>query len=128
LINKLLLAHVSYDQAIRVLLTPIADPYALNIMVEDPLNDLWSTGTVAESLKDVLGATYGSLIITICEIAEILDTITRYLNIHGSQKVCCFLFPFLGFLHPSLTKIKLSFTGNQQTQKHSCGESSDCKD
>ena len=78
---------VSFDQAVSVLLKPIADIDDLNTMVEDPLNDLWTSGTIADNLRNKLEMAYDPLVDTIGEIAEILGSIATPLHIQGSQKV-----------------------------------------
>ena len=87
LIQELYTLRASYDQAIDILLKPIADTDDLTVMVENPLSDLWTTGAIANTLRDLLGSTYDPLILTISEIREILDGIAAHLNLQGSQQV-----------------------------------------
>ena len=57
------------------------------MMVEDPLCDQWTTGPIANSLRDKLGLLYNPLMLTVGEIAEILSGIAAHLSIQGSQQV-----------------------------------------
>jgi hypothetical protein len=87
LVQELYTLRASYDQAIYLLLKPIAEPDDLTRMVEDPRSDLWIAGPMADKLRDILGSAYDALILTIDEIAEILGAIAAYLDIEGSQQV-----------------------------------------
>ncbi|OAP56785.1 hypothetical protein AYL99_08897 [Fonsecaea erecta] len=87
LVLKLYIIRVSYDQAVRLLLAPIADLADQITMMEDPRSQLWREGPLAESLRDKLGPVYDPFILTIDEVAEILVEIASSLNIPGSQQV-----------------------------------------
>ncbi|KAI9761902.1 MAG: hypothetical protein M1840_001518 [Geoglossum simile] len=86
LVQELYTLRAFYDQAICLLLKPIADTEDLTMMVEDPLSDLWTTGAIADELRDVLGPAYDPLILAIGEIAEILGDIAAHLNIQRLQQ------------------------------------------
>ena len=87
LVQELYTLRASYDQAINLLLKPIADTNELITMVEDPLNDLWTAGPIAAKLQDMLGPAYDPLVLAIGEVAEILGGIAAHLNVQGSQQV-----------------------------------------
>ncbi|KAH0551799.1 hypothetical protein GP486_006982 [Trichoglossum hirsutum] len=86
LVQELYTLRAFYDQAISLLLKPIADTEDLATMVEDPLSDLWNAGPIADKLRDMLGPAYDPLILEIGEIAEILGDIAVHLNIQGPQQ------------------------------------------
>lgn len=87
LVQELYTLRASFDQAILVLLKPIAEPEELNAMMEDLGSDLWRTGSIADDLRNTLGSAYDPLILTIREIAEELGLIAAHLNLEGSQQV-----------------------------------------
>jgi hypothetical protein len=87
LVQELYTLRASYDQAIEILLKPIAEPDDSITMMEDARSDLWNDGPIADGLRDTLGSAYDPLILTILEIAEILGSIAAHLNIEGSQQV-----------------------------------------
>lgn len=87
LIQELYVIHVSYDQAIRLLLKPFARLEDQITMVEDPRSDLWTKGDIADNLRDKLGLVYSPFIFTVNEVSEILVEIASCLNIPGSQQV-----------------------------------------
>ena len=87
LLQELYTLRASYDQAILVLLKPIAEPGEANAMMEDIDSDLWKTGSIADGLRATLGSAYDPLILTVREIAEILSSIAAHLNLKGSQQV-----------------------------------------
>ncbi|KAJ5689685.1 hypothetical protein N7462_004077 [Penicillium macrosclerotiorum] len=86
LVLELYTIHTSYDQAVRVLLKPYADPADQITMMEDPRSNLWREGDIADSLRNQLGPVYGPFIHTIDEVSEILVEIAACLNIPGSQQ------------------------------------------
>ncbi|KAJ5521106.1 hypothetical protein N7463_001559 [Penicillium fimorum] len=87
LIRELYTIHISYDQAVRLLLKPFADLTDQTTMLENPQSELWRKGDVADTLRDKLGPVYSPLILTIDEVSEILVEIAVCLNIPGSQQV-----------------------------------------
>ena len=88
LIQELCMIRASYDQAIRLLLKPIADVSDLNTMMDDPTCELWTDGDIADELRGRLGTVYEPFKIAIGEVAEILVETARHLNIQGSSGVC----------------------------------------
>ncbi|OQV08180.1 hypothetical protein CLAIMM_12493 [Cladophialophora immunda] len=87
LVRELYTIRVSYDQAIRLLLAPLADLADQTTMMEDPQSPLWREGDIADELRDRLGPVYHPFILTIDEVTEILVEIASSLNIPGSQQV-----------------------------------------
>jgi hypothetical protein len=87
LIQELYTIRASYDQALRLLLKPLADLADQTTMMEDPRSELWREGDIADNLRDKLGPVYGPFILTIDEVSEILVEIASCLNIPGSQQV-----------------------------------------
>ena len=87
LVQELYTLRASYDQAIEILLKPVAELEDATTMMEDPRSDLWEAGPIADRLRDTLGSAYDPLILTILEIAEILGSIAVHLNIEGLQQV-----------------------------------------
>jgi hypothetical protein len=87
LVHELYILRASYDQAIEILLKPVAEPEDWTKMLENSRSDLWKVGPIADSLRDTLGSAYDPLILTILEIADILGCIAMHLNIQGSQQV-----------------------------------------
>lgn len=99
LVQELYILWTSYDSAILILLKPVADINDIAVMVEDPLCGLWTTGPIANSLRDKLGLLYNPLMLTIGEIAEILSGIAAHLSIQGSQQV------YVALLHMPLGRL-----------------------
>jgi hypothetical protein len=87
LVQELYTLRASYEQAIEILLKPIAEPEDSITMMDNPRSDLWKVGPVADRLRDTFGSAYKPLIFTIEEISEILGSIAAHLNIKGSQQV-----------------------------------------
>lgn len=85
--KELYILRTSFDEAVKILLREIAEPDELIVMLEDPSNQLWTTGPTADGLREALGPTYDPFVLTIVEINEILLSITKHLNIDGAQLV-----------------------------------------
>jgi hypothetical protein len=87
LVQELYTLRASYDQVIYLLLDPITEKDELSAMVDDPRSVFWTASPIADHVRDILGSAYDPLILTIDEIAEILEAIAAHLNIPGSQQV-----------------------------------------
>ncbi|KAL3468872.1 hypothetical protein BJX99DRAFT_265738 [Aspergillus californicus] len=84
LIQELYTLRASFDQATHLLLQPFVDGDDMAAM-KDPLSDLWSSGSIADSLRGAMGVAYDPLLLTIGEISEILCGIASHLNIQAHQ-------------------------------------------
>ncbi|KAF2271109.1 hypothetical protein CC78DRAFT_550067 [Lojkania enalia] len=86
-INELSVVYASYDQALRLLLQPIASREDVVAMMEDTRDELWTKGDVAEELRNHLGAAWKPCVMTIEEVSDSLLEISQHLNIAGAQLV-----------------------------------------
>ncbi|KAF2873674.1 hypothetical protein BDV95DRAFT_517599 [Massariosphaeria phaeospora] len=75
--------YASYNQALELLLRPVASKTDLIRMLEDPSCDLWTLGSSAKNLQAHLGAAYGSCMLVVDGIASTLVDIASHLNIGG---------------------------------------------
>ncbi|PLB53782.1 hypothetical protein P170DRAFT_460138 [Aspergillus steynii IBT 23096] len=87
LITELKNLRISYEHVISYLLKPVVGPDELEAMVKDPSSDLWTSGSIAERLREKLGVIYSPVRTSNEEIAEILQDIASRLNIKSSQGV-----------------------------------------
>ena len=86
-IRKLWYQHTSYEQTIRLLLTPITDDQELSEMMDDTGSKLWKDGELSDQLRGRLGKAYHPYLKTIGEIEGIMKTLAERLDIAGANKV-----------------------------------------
>ncbi|ERF72611.1 hypothetical protein EPUS_08747 [Endocarpon pusillum Z07020] len=79
--------YTSYEQSIRILLTPIADPQELHDMMENTDSELWKDNEIEQALQDRLGTSYRAYIRTVREIESTMTSIAEHLNITGADKI-----------------------------------------
>jgi hypothetical protein len=85
--QELYMIHISYDQAIRLLLKGIAETTSdREAMIDNPRSELWREGHIADSLRHQLGLVYKPFLLTIEEMAEMLAELLTNLNIIESQQ------------------------------------------
>jgi len=86
-IRKLWYQHTSYEQSIRLLLTPITTNAELQEMMECAGSALWKDGELADQLRDKLGKAFNPYLYTVQEIEELMKSLAEMLNIEGSNEV-----------------------------------------
>ena len=87
MIQELYTLRASYDQVVNILLYPLVDVDDLEVMIQNPVSDLWTVGPIADGLRDLLGPVYQPLILAMEEVSEILISLSSHLNIEGSKSV-----------------------------------------
>ncbi|KAK0707941.1 hypothetical protein B0H67DRAFT_588952 [Lasiosphaeris hirsuta] len=86
-IRELYMENATYAQNIRLLLNQTMSDAELSDMINNPNCDGWKSADIEGALRDQLGAAYSPCMSTVDEIAEIMVTIAKCLNIKGTDKV-----------------------------------------
>ncbi|KAK3376206.1 hypothetical protein B0T24DRAFT_216608 [Lasiosphaeria ovina] len=86
-IRELYMENAAYAQNIRLLLNQTTSDAELSDMINNPNCDSWKSADLEDALQDQLGTAYAPCMSTVNEIAEIMVTIAKCLNIKGTDKV-----------------------------------------
>ncbi|KAK3341838.1 hypothetical protein B0T25DRAFT_488810 [Lasiosphaeria hispida] len=86
-IRELYMENAAYAQNIRLLLNQTTSDAELSDMINNPNCDNWKSADLEDALRDQLGTAYEPCMSTVNEIAEIMVTIAKCLNIKGTDKV-----------------------------------------
>lgn len=84
--TELYVHYAAFDQTLRILLSAVAGPSDLAIMIEDTTNELWKKGTIAEDMEGHLGKAHLAVMLEVERIANELLEIAQHLNIGGTRK------------------------------------------
>ncbi|KAK4204394.1 hypothetical protein QBC40DRAFT_97816 [Triangularia verruculosa] len=85
-IRELYMAHTSYEQNLRLLLHHKAvDEEHLSEMIENPSSEHWKDSHLVSALQDKLGTAFEPCMSTINEIADLMLSISKCLNIEGTD-------------------------------------------
>ncbi|MCJ1310178.1 hypothetical protein MMC25_003839 [Agyrium rufum] len=86
-INELTCLYASYEQSIRILLSPIVDSYSLQGMIENTEDKRWKGNYMEAAPRDRLKASYEAYFRRLHQIEQGFRDIAQHLNIEGADKV-----------------------------------------